>query len=151
MKTSEQLKLRGEFHLQIFNEAGEVVETYEDKNLIVDTAFGFVTQLLGGALSGDFIDLIEVGSNGTAPAPGDTAITAPSFSKAFGSVTYPSNNEVNFNWTLELSEANGINIAEYGLVCSTTTPNPTLFARKTRGAIAKDATMRLVGVWKIFV
>lgn len=125
---------------------GKLIENYTDNNLVVTVGKEIVAQLLGGSASGAAITKIQAGTDTTAPALSDTAITNP-FTKAIGAVSYPSINEVQFDWILNANEANGMTISEFGLLSN----NNVLFARKTRTPIQKVSPMVIVGAWKITI
>src|ERR1044072_1151657 len=136
--------LRGEFSLTITDRSGKVVERYEDKNLIVNVAKSTLAALIGTGNSAKRVSKIAFGTSSIAPDVADTVITN-SVTKDIEADTYPEFNSVAFAWTLDYADANGVNIAEFGLLSF----DESLFARKTRTAIAKTADLRLTGVWKI--
>lgn len=138
----DRVTARGVFLLRVFKN-GDLVETYEDHNLIVDLGRTNLAELLGGD-SVLVIEKIAVGTNGADPVLSDTAITGV-FSKAVTATTYPAVGTVQFDWSIETSEANGMTIREFGLLLS----DDSLFSRKNRAPIVKDNTFRLEGVWKI--
>lgn len=141
----EKLNLKGIFTLKVYRN-GELVEVYEDKNLIVNAARFGVSKMIGGDVTGRSVTQIGFGINGTPPQVTDTSLTGQ-FAKAIGSVTYEGVSTVVFNWTLEDNENNGVTIQEFGLLAT----NGTLFSRKQRQPINKTAEVRLVGQWKIIV
>lgn len=142
---NDKLLLKGIFTLHIIEVAtGKVLETYEDRNLVVNGGRTAVVNLLGGNVSGRSLTKIAFGTNAVPPANGDNAITG-AFTKALGTVSYPTISSVKWDWTLEAAEANGMTIREFGLLCD----NNTLFARKTREAIIKTVDVRLVGTWEV--
>lgn len=142
---NEQLTMKGVFRLTAIEAAtGRIIEQYEDRNLVVNGGRTAVTRLLGGDVTNRSVTKIAFGTNGTAPAATDTAITG-AFTKALGAVSYPTISSVRWDWTLETSEANGTTIQEFGLL----TAGDVLFARKTRQAIVKTVDIRLVGTWEI--
>lgn len=137
--------LKGVFVLQVIcAHTGEVLEHYEDHNLVVNNGRSAVMTLLGSASSTKQLTKLSVGTNGTAPNGADTAITG-AFTKALGTVTYPTISSVKFDWSLGAGEANGIAIAEFGLLCT----DNTLFARKVREIINKNSDIILNGNWTI--
>lgn len=137
--------LKGRFELQVVcAHTGKILENYVDPNLVVNTGRQSVMQLLGSADSDKQLTKIAFGTNGTAPAGGDTAITG-AFTKSLGTVSYPTISSVKFDWTLGSSEANGMNLVEFGLLCEDTT----LFARKVRALIVKNSDIILNGNWTI--
>jgi len=143
MKMSDDTHLHGEFRL-VVRRNGVVIEEYEDHNMIMSVAKDAMAHLIAGNGSGKTITKIGFGTNGNGPAPGDTALTG-SYSKNVASASYPAIGQVQFNWSLATTEANGMSIREFGLVCG----DSTLFARKTRGAIEKQDDISLDGSWTI--
>lgn len=141
------IKPKGRFTLLIIEaRTGNILEQYEDNNLVVDLGRGNTAQLLAGASTGKRVNNIGVGINGTAPLATDTALTN-AFIKNVDGYSFPNPNEVLFSWTIETTEANGLNITEFGLL----NDNGVLFARKVRSAINKTTAIKLVGTWKITV
>lgn len=141
----DTLALKGIFKMQVWSaKTGELLEEYEDNNLVVNLGRTAVMKLLGGETTGNTIGKIAFGTNSTAPAATDTAITG-AFSKALGTRTYPTISSVRWAWALEAAENNGMGIREFGLL----TANDTLFARKTREVINKTVDIRLSGTWEI--
>jgi hypothetical protein len=135
---------QGVFEL-IVRRRGIVIERWIDKNLVVDKSKLCLSRLLGGSVTGRSVTQIAFGTNGTAPAAGNTSITSP-FIKALGSPTYPSESQVTFPFSLLASEANGMAIFEFGLLAT----DGTLFARKVRGAaLNKDSDISVTGSWTI--
>jgi hypothetical protein len=143
VRQSEHINVRGEVHLRVF-EGEELVQDFSDKNLVVTLGRTNIAKLLGGDAAGKKITSFKAGTSGTAPTSADTAITSP-FSKAITSATYPAAGQVQFNFSIETSEANGMTIQEFGLF----NEDGSMFARKTWGAIAKTNSIRIVGTWKI--
>lgn len=141
---SEKLAPRGVFHLKVMDECGTILEQYTDDNLIVNGGRNAIATLIGSANAEKDVTDIAFGTNGSSPLVTDTAITG-AFTKAVNAVSYPSTGRVQFNWSLELTEGNGMTIREYGLLCD----DGTLFARKTRTEIVKNNTIRLEGTWTI--
>lgn len=135
---------RGIFTLLVWRH-GKLVEEYVDDNLVVDLAKEQMAHLIAGDTTDRFISQIAFGTNGTAPAPGNTAITDP-YVKAIGAASYPTDHSVQFAFSLDSGEANGKAIIEFGLL----TGAGALFARKVRaGAIYKESDLSLTGTWRI--
>jgi hypothetical protein len=140
-----KLKAKGRFYMEVIDIAsGEVIDRFDGKNLVVNSGILNVCHLLGGDASGHALTTIKVGTSPTAPALTDTTITG-AFSKAIDSVAYVGNNIVQFIYSIDGTEANGITIQEAGLFNSA----GVLFARKTRSAIVKTSAIALQGVWEI--
>lgn len=137
--------LKGLFYLEVVcAKTGVILEKYQDNNLVVNGGRTAVVNLLGAATSGKKLTKLSVGTNNTAPVGTDAAITG-AFTKALGIPTYPTISSVSFPFQLGAGDANGIGIREFGLVCT----DNTLFARKTRELINKNADIILNGSWTI--
>lgn len=143
---NEVLHGTGMFHVDVIDAGGNIIETYEEKNLVVTLGKTNITKLLGGDAAGKKISKIAIGTSNTAPAITDTALTGM-FSKDIAGVTYPDGNSVLFSWTLETTEGNGITIREFGLL----NDSGVLCARKVRTDIVKTSAVKLVGSWKISI
>lgn len=143
MIIKDDATLRGMFEVRVYRD-GTLVEEYQDNNMILNMAKDALARLIAGAGAGKVITQIGFGTNGAGPSPDDTALSTP-FAKAVSGITYPGPGQVKFSWNLATTEANGMVIKEFGLICS----DATLFARKTRGGIEKAADISLDGSWTI--
>ena len=122
-----------------------MVEVQDEDNLVVDLARTALAHLLGGDVAQRSVTQIAFGSNGTAPASGNTLITN-AYTKAVDAVTYPAAGQVAFAFSLGSAEANGLAIAEFGLL----TAGGQLFARRTRAAaLPKDTDLAFSGAWTL--
>lgn len=134
----------GLFVLDIFRN-GELIEHFEENNLIVDNSKQMHAKLLGGSVVNQSVTQFGVGTGGVAPVAGNTVLTS-AFIKAIDSVTYPLTNQVQFAFSLGTTEANGKAILEFGLF----TPTSVLYARKTRAtALNKESDLTFSGTWLI--
>lgn len=134
----------GLFVLQVWRR-GVLIDTWAQRNLIVDGAKALHARLLGGDVTNRSITRIGFGTSGTAPAGGNTGLTG-GYIKALDGVSYPTAGSVQFNWSLLTGEANGMAILEFGLFSA----GSTLYARKTRAAaLNKDSDLALSGTWTI--
>ena len=134
----------GHFVLRAYRK-GELVEVIDEPNLIVVGSQLIHAKLLGGAVTNQSVTQIGFGTNPTAPAFGNTALTG-AYVKAVDTVSYPASNQVQFAFSLGTGEANGLAIAEFGLL----TPTSALYARKTRSApLNKDTDLTFSGSWTI--
>jgi len=143
MKFQDSERLRGIFELNLYRQ-GVLIEHYREENMIMNNAKDALAKLIAGDGTGKTITKIGFGTNGNGPTPDDTSLTNP-FIKQLSSRSYPQTGQVTFNFTLATTEANGMSIREFGLICS----DNTLFARKTRGAIEKSNDISLEGAWTI--
>ena len=134
----------GLFRLEIYR-GRELIEIFEERNLIVDNSKQIHAKLLGGAFTGQNVSKIGFGTSGTAPAGGNTSLTGL-YLKSVDSVGYPATNQVQFNFSLGSTENNGVAIMEFGLF----TEGGVLYARKVRSAaLNKDTDVSLSGSWII--
>lgn len=134
---------RGTLHVRIFRR-GELIDEFEEHNLILAAARDAHARLIGGAGSGKTIARIGFGTAGGGPSPDDTTLTG-AYEKAVDGVSYPAAGQAVFGWSLATSEANGKAIREFGLICS----DGTLYSRKVRGVIEKESDISLSGTWTI--
>lgn len=143
MNLNDNIPLRGDFHLELFR-GGKLVETIDEPNLIVSLARTQLAHLIAGDVANRHITHIGFGIGTAAASPNNTGLTG-AFFKPVTSVSYPDVGKAAFAWTLSTAEANGLAITEFGLRCA----DNTLFARKARAAIQKDADLSLSGTWTI--
>jgi len=59
-------KIRGHFELKCLNKNGEVIDHYEEKNLIMNTASSIVGKMISG-LNGTYINKLVLGTQGHIP------------------------------------------------------------------------------------
>lgn len=143
----EVLNARGRFYMEVLDaKTGKVLSVLDEPNKVVTLGHTNVARMLGGDPAGKLINKIGFGTNSAAPALTDTALTG-SYSRPIDSVIYPAANSVQFNWSLNADEANGITIRELGLLNDA----GNLFARKVRSDIVKTASVRIVGSWTITI
>ena len=136
---------RGDFYLEV-RRNGELIEVFEEQNLIVIGSQPTHAKLLGGDVTGQSVTQIGFGTGAVAPVFGNTSLAVGAFVKAVDGHTYPVSNQVQFAFSLGTDEANGIAISEFGLL----TANGTLYARKTRSApINKLSDLTFAGTWTI--
>jgi len=101
---------------------------------------------LANETAGNYITSISFGTATNRPTVGDIAIT-DAFTKNVSGYSFPSTTSVKFDWTLLTTEANGKAITEYGLL----TQDGSLFSRKVRGVINKEADVLINGSWTITI
>ncbi len=140
----ENIIAKGTVFLQVWNANGELIEEITHNNLVVNTGRQALASLLGSADPDKRVNQIGFGSSGTPVSGSDGTLFSQVFSKTVNAVTY-SGTSVIFDYSLELAEANGETIREFGLY----TDDATLFSRITRNAINKTADIRLTGTWTI--
>lgn len=143
MNLTDQETIQGVFTLQIVKN-GDIIEQFEEQNLIVNGAKNQLARLVGGAMTGRNITHIGFGIGTNAANPNDTGLSN-GFFKPVTSISYPTTGQVAFTWSLSTAEANGLAITEFGLRCA----DNTLFSRKTRAAINKSDDISITGTWTI--
>lgn len=125
---------------------GLLIEDIRLPNLIVAGSKLIHAQLLGGIVAGNSVTQVGFGSTLTAPAPGNTALSVDAYVKAVDTISYPMPNQVAFGISLAAVEANGLLLAEYGLL----TASGALYSRLVRTApLVKDASITLQSTWVI--
>ena len=135
---------KGFVSLRVFRR-GRLIDEWCERNLVVNGARQVHALLIGGTFANNNIAQIGFGTGLSAPAAGNTNLTAP-FLKALDSVTFPAPGQATFSFSLATAEANGMQIGEFGLF----TAAGVLYARKTRAAaLAKDSDISLSGSWSI--
>lgn len=147
----DDLKLKGSVHIKAIDVAtGKVIKEIIGRNMVVNVGRNIVCHLLNNSQGANqHIDHIEVGTSLTAATLADTSITAP-VSKTLNNVSFPTDGQVDFEWSLEVNEGNGVAIAEFGLFCA----DGSMFARKvcaSNQVINKTASMRIEGIWSITI
>lgn len=139
-------KPTGHFVLDVFRD-GKLIEHFEEKNLIVIGSQPIHAHLLGGDVTGNSVTKFGVGTNATAPAFGNGALTGQ-YQNALTGVSYPASNQVQFSFAMGSGDAAafGMAISEFGLL----TPTGILYARKTRSQPLNFASdIAFSGTWAI--
>lgn len=158
---TDKAKLRGIFSMRVLDRSGNVLEEYEDNNMIVNGAKQAMSFLVSDAsqAANKVVTRIGFGTDTTEAQPEDEALgneippvdvpegqTVASVRKQLTGHSYPSTDRVQFNWALAPAEGNGSDICEFGLF----TEDGTLFAHKVRsGVVHKDDSMSFEGTWTI--
>jgi hypothetical protein len=144
----DKAKIKGEFRLKVFRK-GKLVENIRERNLIVDSGFELVQQLLSSAAADKHISKIAFGNLASGepvqPTAASTTVPGQFLQKGFATVTFPTTRSVSFNWSMEGNEGNGNNVAYFGLQ----NDDNELFAAKARPAIVKTEDIVLEGTWII--
>lgn len=139
----DKIILKGIFDIHVFKKGIEI-EHYCDHNLIVNDARETMAHLIGEGDPNKVVTQIAVGTDGNGPTSADTGLTG-SFKKNLDGHLFPELYQVKFSFTIDTTEANGMEIKEFGLLCK----DGTLFARKTRGVISKGDDISITGTWTI--
>ena len=136
--------LRGRFTMRVRDKDGNILSTYEDHNMIVNSARVAMAMLVSENAPDKMITKFAVGTNNATATPTDTEITNTYANDIVGH-SFPEPGTVKFEWRLDYDEANEQNITEFGLLCN----DGTLFSRKVRSAIYKASDISFEGEWSI--
>jgi len=124
---------------------GIPIEQVEDENLILNGARIQMAHLVAGEYTGRNIKRIAFGTNGTPPVLADTQITG-AYTKDLTGFSFPEENQVQFDWKLLISEANGLAIMEFGLI----TASGVLYSRRVREKpLYKESDISFEGQWTL--
>ena len=141
---SARTMVRGRLRLDVFRR-GEMIERWEDDNLVVLGMRLTLARLLGGDVANRSVTRIGFGTNPTPPVHGNENLTG-AFVKALDGVAYTALHVVEFGFSLGADEANGLAISEFGLLTTT----GVLVARRVRGTpLHKASDLSLSGLWSI--
>lgn len=147
----DKIPLGGNLNIRVYkliNKKKVLIDRFSDHNMIVNTGKQLLTYLLAGEPGNHKITKVGVGENTTAPDETDTAPLLNQFIKPVEGYNFLADNIVQFQIEFNTGEANGLNIAEFGLFSE----SEVLFARKTRiPAIPKDGDVIIEGDWTIFL
>ena len=136
--------VQGRFLLEV-RRRGELVDVFEERNLIVTGSKAVHAHLLGGDVANRSVTQIGFGTGSAAADVSNTGLTA-AYIKALDGVSYPSAGVVAFAFSLGSAENNGVAISEFGLF----TGGSVLYARKVRALpLNKDTDLALSGTWSI--
>nr|AGS53506.1 hypothetical protein [uncultured bacterium contig00055] len=148
----EEKTMKGILCIKVYkhvNGEKRLIEEIEENNLIVNKAREQMAHLIAGDTEDRSIASIGFGEDGTTPTVADTSLTDP-FIKPVDGFEYPEESEVQdrviINWSLDLNEANDMEIKEFGLFCH----NGALFCRRVRPkSLNKLDDLSFEGTWTI--
>ena len=152
----ENVKVSGRLHFEVFkriNGVKQLIEVFDDKNLIVNMARVQMAHLIAGEFDQRNITKIGFGEGQVPPELLDTTLDTGAYIKNVDGYTFPEMGHTRFNWSLDESEANGMAITEFGLFCL----DGVLFARRIRQNEAtlevkplnKESDISFQGYWEI--
>lgn len=146
LRLIERPEMKGILKYTVFKN-GVPVEKVEEHNLIVNGAREQMAHLIAGEHEERHITHIAFGTSGDIPVLTDEEITAP-FIKEISDYSFPESGQVQFDWELTTSEANGKAILEFGLF----TEDGSLFSRRIRESgrpVNKESDISIEGQWII--
>jgi len=136
-------------HVMVFErnvQTGKVRTLVEIKNLVVSNFRAQEALSLGGSdLSGRVIDEIQLGTDGTAAAVGNTGLGGSAVTISVSSYSYPATKSVQFEAVLPAASANGTVFQEAGLFHN----NGTMAARTTFPSMTKSAMFEWTIRWTL--
>jgi hypothetical protein len=145
---TENLELRGELDIVVFDKNGAVKQTQTVENLVVNTGLAFIISRMVGT-SKSVMGFMAVGSGSTAAAAGDTALGSQLGSrKALDSTTITgSNNEkVQYVCTFAAGEGTGA-ITEAGIFNASSSGD--MLCRTVFSVVNKAADDTMVITWTV--
>jgi len=145
---TENLELRGELDIVVFDKNGAVKQTQTVENLVVNTGLAFIISRMVGT-SKSVMGFMAVGSGSTAAAAGNTALGSQLGSrKALDSTTITgSNNEkVQYVCTFAAGEGTGA-ITEAGIFNASSSGD--MLCRTVFSVVNKAADDTMVITWTV--
>jgi hypothetical protein len=148
----KQKPIRGILNYKVFKD-GALIEEVKGRNLILNGARIQMAHLVAGDFSDRNITKIAIGVNGTPPTVTDVTLNG-TFMKNIDGYSFPAMGQVQFDWSLGTTEANGMAILEFGLMSD----DGTLFSRRIREdenenpinkPINKESDISIIGQWII--
>lgn len=144
MKTIESLKAKGTVNIQVINKDGKVIESMTT-NKVVDLGIDALLKHINGAYNG-LIETFKIGTGNTAPQGANTDLESPVefetgvSTKAYDTVGYPSDKEVQYQLTIDFTEGNGNTLSEIGLFFG----DGRMFSRFIHQGINKTSYIKIV-------
>ena len=138
---------KGIFSMRVKDRSGNIVHEFTDHNMIVNLskiAMAYLISENTDVAKAKIITTFGVGVGTAAASPEDTSLVRQ-YTNIILSHDFPEPGRVRFNWGLSYTEANGMDISEFGLFCA----DGSMFAHKVRGSIHKDEDLSFEGEWTI--
>jgi len=145
MNGLENLKVKGRLNIVLKNSAGEVKDTREVDNLVVNTGLAFITSRMGGT-SDAVMSHMAIGSGTTAAAAGDTDLESILGSREALDSTTPSTNTIVYVSSFEAGEGTGA-VTEAGIFNASTAG--TMLCRTVFSVVNKGADDTMTITWTI--
>jgi hypothetical protein len=138
--------IKGRLKLDIFKNNVKI-GGFEDSNLVTLSGKQLIAFLMTGEPGENVITKVGIGDGTSYPVTTDVGLSNI-FIKAVAGHTLLEQSVVQWHFTIDDEEANGMNISEFGLFSQ----DERLFARKIRvPSIPKDDSIRLAGYWTIWL
>ena len=146
MNTQDQLKASGALRVVLTGPNGEVKEEHEFKNLVVTVGKNFVASRMVGTAS-NVMSHMAIGSDGTTPAAGNTALGGELGRVALASAT-ATNNVVTYAATFPAGTGTGA-VVEAGVFNAGTAG--TMLCRTTFAVVNKGADDAMSVTWTVTI
>lgn len=145
MNGLENLKVKGRLNIVLKNSAGEVKDTREVDNLVVNTGLAFITSRMGGT-SESVMSHMAIGEGTTAAAAGNTDLESILGSREALDSTTPSTNTIVYVASFEAGEGTG-EVTEAGIFNASTAG--TMLCRTVFSVVNKGADDTMTITWTI--
>lgn len=144
MENKDTLKAKGTVNIQVIQRDGKVIESMT-MNKVVDLGIEALLKHINGSYS-SLINYFKIGSGTTNPEGTNLDLETPVefdtgvSTKAFDSVGYPSEKEVQYQLTIDFNEGNGNTLSEVGLFFA----DNRMFSRFVHQGINKTSFIKIV-------
>lgn len=146
MQNIENLKARGDLVIELTRESGEV-ETFEFKNLVVDTGLNYIVSRMKDTSAGAMSHM-ALGSGTASPVAGDTALGSQLGSRATLSTTTVSGNTITYTATFAAGVGTGA-VTEAGIFNAASAG--TMLCRTVFAVVNKAANDTITVTWTVTV
>ena len=143
----DSLKLKGRVGIVLKDKDGNVKETREVDNLVVNAGLDYIASRMKDA-SAAAMTHMALGTNSTAAAAGQTALSAQAGSREALDSTTVTSNAVVYVASFEAGDATG-NIVEAGLFNASS--GGTMLCRTVFGSVAKQADDSMTVTWTVTI
>lgn len=150
MNTNENLKLTGRLNIELRGPDGQIKDTREVDNLVVNTGLAFIASRMVGT-SAAVMSHMALGSSSTAAAAGQTDVQSILGSrKALSSTTIvgANSNQVQYVAAFTAGEATGA-VVEAGIFNAASAG--TMLCRTTFAVVNKDANDTMTVTWTVTI
>lgn len=145
MKAIDSLKFAGRLNIVLTDKDGNIKETREETNLVVDAGLEFICDRMEGTTQA-VMSHMAVGSDNTAPAAGDTDLGSILGSREAIDSTTATNNTIVYVCGFEAGDGTGA-ITEAGIFNAAT--GGTMLCRTTFAVVNKAADDTMTITWTI--
>jgi len=142
---NEDLKLRGDVAIVLKDKDGNVKDSREIHNLVVNSGLGFICSRMAGTSAG-VMSHMALGSGTTAAAAGQTDLVSILGAREALDSTTPSSNTITYVSSFEAGEATGA-VTEAGIFNAST--SGTMLCRTVFAVVNKQADDTMSVTWTI--